>query len=52
LATVLKVHPANVPELHDALAALLKIERHVELLPMTAAEILQELRLKIMMAVG
>jgi hypothetical protein len=52
LATVFKVHPANVAELSSALEALLKVDRPAELLSMTAAEILQQLRMKIMMAVG
>jgi hypothetical protein len=52
LATVFRVHPANVPELHQNLQALLKVERSAELLSMEAAEILKELRMKIMMAVG
>jgi hypothetical protein len=52
LATTVKVHAANVPELHDNLKALLKVERSVELLSMGAAEILQQLRMKIMMAIG
>jgi hypothetical protein len=52
LATTFKVHPANVPELHADLKALLKVESAIELLSMGAAEILQQLRMKIMMAVG
>jgi hypothetical protein len=52
LATVLKVHDANIPELRGFVGGLLRTDRQPELLPLTAASILQELRMKIMMAVG
>jgi hypothetical protein len=53
LATVYKVHPANLPELRTAMTNHLRVYGEgIELLSMTAPEILQQLRLKIMMALG
>jgi hypothetical protein len=53
LATVLGVHGANLPELTSTLHSSLRVDGDlVEAHAMTAAEILQKLRMKITMAVG
>jgi hypothetical protein len=53
MATVKKVHAANLGEIKYAIARNLTIEQaHVELFDMTAPEMLRELRLKILMQAG
>lgn len=52
LATVFGVHDANLPELKSTIHAALRVEDIVETHAMTAAEILQKLRMKIDIAAG
>lgn len=54
MATVKKVHQANMIDIENALGSTLRVDanREVELYDMTAPEMLRDLRLKIMMRTG
>ncbi|MCK1584291.1 hypothetical protein IVB03_33310 [Bradyrhizobium sp. 168] len=53
LATIYKVHDGNLPALTTALADRLRVNNpRIELLPMKAPELLQELRLRLTLVLG